>query len=133
MPRTARIAPGGVIFHVLNRANALGKPDSLVKPHPLIQALGRTRTQRHDRYQALIRAPIDADGLSDIRGTGVRSCNATIQENRNSVRGARILGSVGRAEETSAYPQLARSLIPLEWIYLVEFPEFSIQQRMRFL
>ena len=46
---------------------------------------------------------------------------------------ARILGSVGRAEETSAFPQLARSLIPLEWIYLVEFPEFSIQQRMRFL
>ena len=67
MPRTARIASGGVIFHVLNRANALGKPDSLVKPHLLTQALGRTRTKRHHRYQALFHAPIDADGLTDIR------------------------------------------------------------------
>ncbi len=30
-------------------------------------SLGRTRTQRHDRYQALFHAPIDADGLTDIR------------------------------------------------------------------
>ncbi len=33
------------------RASALGKPDSRVKPHPLTQALGRTRRKRHDRYQ----------------------------------------------------------------------------------
>ncbi len=50
-----------------NRANTLGKPDSRVKPHPLTQALGRTRTKRHDRYPALFHAPIDADGLSHIR------------------------------------------------------------------
>ncbi len=49
------------------RANALGKPDTRVKPHPLIQALGRTRTKRHDRYQALFHAHIDADELTDIR------------------------------------------------------------------
>jgi putative transposase len=45
----------------------LGKPDSRVKPHPLTQALGRTRRKRHDRYQALFHAPIDADVLTDIR------------------------------------------------------------------
>jgi putative transposase len=45
----------------------LGKPDSLVKTHPLTQALGRTRRKRHDRYPALFRASIDADGLTDIR------------------------------------------------------------------
>ncbi len=49
------------------RANALGKPDTRVKPHPLIQALGRTRTKRHDRYQALFNAHIDANELTDIR------------------------------------------------------------------
>ncbi len=52
---------------VIVRANALGKPDSLAKPHPLTQALGRTRTKRHDWYPALFHAAIDADGLSDIR------------------------------------------------------------------
>jgi hypothetical protein len=45
----------------------LGKPDTLVKPHPLTQALGRTRTKRHDWYPALFHAAIDADVLTDIR------------------------------------------------------------------
>ena len=57
---------GEGIRALYNRANALGKPDSLVRPHPLTQALGRTRTKRHDRYPALFHAPIDAGGLMDI-------------------------------------------------------------------
>jgi putative transposase len=49
------------------RANALGKPNDLIQPHPLYLRLGRTVKQRQEAYRALFRAHIDEKALNDIR------------------------------------------------------------------
>jgi putative transposase len=68
--RANRVKSPGAYRWSSYRANALGEPDTRVKPHPLTQALGRTRTQRHDRYQALFHAPIRC-GWTDRCSSGV--------------------------------------------------------------
>ena len=48
-------------------ANAQGRPDPLLSPHPLYAALGVTATERHHAYRELFRHHIDNDLLHDIR------------------------------------------------------------------
>lgn len=48
-------------------ANALGKPDVLVTPHDLYQALGSCPDQRHKAYRALFEVHLDNKTLEEIR------------------------------------------------------------------
>jgi putative transposase len=50
------------------RANAQGLDNSLIQPHPLYLALGRTKQKRIEAYKALFSAHID-DDLADIRAS----------------------------------------------------------------
>lgn len=49
------------------RANAQGKEDKLITPHPLYTSLGRTNASRQEAYRALFKAHIDENDLKDIR------------------------------------------------------------------
>ena len=49
------------------RANAQGKPDVLITPHPLYLALGRTKANRMEAYKALFKAHIEEEDLKQIR------------------------------------------------------------------
>jgi putative transposase len=48
-------------------AQALGRPDPLVTPHPLYLALGLTTGERQQAYRALFRAALGADSIAAIR------------------------------------------------------------------
>ncbi len=49
------------------RANAQGREDKLVTPHPLYTRLGKTNASRQEAYRALFKAHLDEKDLSDIR------------------------------------------------------------------
>jgi len=49
------------------RANAIGKDDKLVRPHPLYLSLGRTKPRRLESYKALFDDYVDEKDLIDIR------------------------------------------------------------------
>lgn len=49
------------------RANAEGKTDPLLTPHALYQSLARDESERHAAYCSLVKAPLDAQLLEDIR------------------------------------------------------------------
>lgn len=49
------------------RANAQGKEDRLITPHPLYTRLARTNARRLEAYRALFKAPIDENVLTDLR------------------------------------------------------------------
>jgi len=49
--------------------NALGKPNNLIQPHALYQALGRTEKQRMEAYRELFKAHLDDNDLRDIRAS----------------------------------------------------------------
>jgi len=49
------------------RANALGQPDSLLSPHPLYLALGRSGADRQTAYRGLLRDHLDQEAIADIR------------------------------------------------------------------
>lgn len=49
------------------RANGRGEANKLIHPHPLYQSMGRTRQQRQEAYQALIKAHIDEKEIGNIR------------------------------------------------------------------
>ncbi len=49
------------------RANAQGKDDSLITPHPLYLGLGKTKACRLDAYKALFKVHIDEEKLMGIR------------------------------------------------------------------
>ena len=49
------------------RANAQGKEDRLITPHPLYTSLGRTNASRQEAYRALFKAHIDEKDFKDIR------------------------------------------------------------------
>lgn len=48
-------------------ANACGRPDPLVTPHPMILALGRDTQSRQTAYRELVRQAISDDDLTAIR------------------------------------------------------------------
>lgn len=48
-------------------ANGKGENNKLIKPHPLYQALGRSRPQRLEAYRALFKAHIDREEIDSIR------------------------------------------------------------------
>ena len=50
-----------------HRANALGRVDSAVTPHPLFLQLGSSDDERHRNYRELFEAHIDATTLRTIR------------------------------------------------------------------
>lgn len=49
------------------RANAQGREDPLLTPHPLYQSLGRSTTSRQEAYRALFKAHVEGTELKDIR------------------------------------------------------------------
>jgi putative transposase len=49
------------------RANGLGQPDLLLKPHPVFLELGREEAVRLGAYRALFRTELDGEAVSDIR------------------------------------------------------------------
>lgn len=49
-------------------ANALGRPDPLVSPHPLYRALGRSSAERQAAYRALFRERLAEDFVDSLRG-----------------------------------------------------------------
>lgn len=49
------------------RANALGRPDARLTPHPLYRALGRDGTERQAAYRALFDAHLGRTAVNDIR------------------------------------------------------------------
>jgi putative transposase len=49
------------------RCNGQGKPDALITPHELYQALGKTGPTRREAYKGLFKAHLDNDVLDDIR------------------------------------------------------------------
>jgi len=49
------------------RANARGRADPLLTPHPLYLGLGATDTARRAAYRSLFRQPLDAQAIGDIR------------------------------------------------------------------
>lgn len=65
------------------RANAQGKDDELITPHPLCLALGRTKLRRSEAYKALFKAHIDKEDLKAMRTawqTGTPLGNAHFKE-----------------------------------------------------
>jgi len=55
------------------RAHAFEREDSLLTPHPLFLALGRTSADRQHAWQSTCGAPIDDDALITIR-RAIQSC-----------------------------------------------------------
>ena len=51
------------------RANAQGVEDTLITPHPLYGALGRTKATRLSAYKALFKAHVEKADLKEIRDT----------------------------------------------------------------
>jgi putative transposase len=49
------------------RANAQGREDPLLSPHPLYTRLGRTTAHRQEAYRALFKGHIDDQDLQDLR------------------------------------------------------------------
>jgi putative transposase len=49
------------------RANALGRDDELVTPHPIYNSMGRTPEARTAHYKALFRVPLSDDVVEAIR------------------------------------------------------------------
>ena len=49
------------------RANGEGRADSLVNPHALYQSLAKEENQRRSAYRELVKAPMDAELLDEIR------------------------------------------------------------------
>ena len=49
------------------RSNAKGRPDPLVRPHPVYLALGQSASTRREAYCALFRAPLESPELDVIR------------------------------------------------------------------
>ncbi len=52
-----------------HRANALGMPDPLVRPHERYRALGRDDAARRAAYRSLVVAGLDPAELDHIRAT----------------------------------------------------------------
>lgn len=50
------------------RGNALGAPDLLLTPHPVVTDLGRTREERQAAYRELFREDLPLKVLDEIRG-----------------------------------------------------------------
>lgn len=48
-------------------ANAFGRPDPVVKPHPVFLALGKDRSSRLSSYRALLCEPVTENEISNIR------------------------------------------------------------------
>ncbi|MGH8809801.1 MAG: transposase, partial [Noviherbaspirillum sp.] len=63
----------GMVDHPRNhtwssyRANAEGKADALVSPHGLYRSLGADEDERRIAYRSLVKAPMDAELLGEIR------------------------------------------------------------------
>ena len=63
----------GIVKHPLEypwssaHANAIGKRDPLVKPHPLFAAIGNSIDERQRAYLPGLTAPIESEALSAIR------------------------------------------------------------------
>ena len=49
------------------RANAQGKENKLITPHPIYLALGKAKADRLEAYRALFKAHIDNEDIKDIR------------------------------------------------------------------
>ena len=54
------------------RANALGEPNAIVRPHPVFATLGPTDPARRDGYRALFASPLPDDVVHSLR-KGVRA------------------------------------------------------------
>lgn len=50
------------------RANAEGKPNTLIAPHDMYQRLGRSATSRQEAYRGLFKTHMDDTVLDEIRG-----------------------------------------------------------------
>jgi putative transposase len=48
-------------------ANAVGRPDSLIQPHPVYQSIGADDEQRRHSYRELFRMHMDHEQIHDIR------------------------------------------------------------------
>jgi putative transposase len=48
------------------RHNGLGQADSVLTPHSLYQALGKSQESRQSAYQALFRFELDEESIADI-------------------------------------------------------------------
>ncbi|HUW25172.1 MAG TPA: transposase [Gallionella sp.] len=49
------------------RTNALAQASSIITPHPLYLALGKTDEERQSAYRALFRTQLDGEAINDIR------------------------------------------------------------------
>ncbi len=78
------------------RANAQGKEDKLLTPHPLYTALGRTNAVRLEVYKELFKAHLEDEDLKDIRAawqTGTPLGNDHFKEKVER----KLKGKVGQA------------------------------------
>ncbi|MGB5582112.1 MAG: transposase [Gammaproteobacteria bacterium] len=65
--RAAMVKTPGAYRWSSYRANGRGEANQRVQPHPLYLALGRTRKQRLEAYQALFKVPIYQKEMNNIR------------------------------------------------------------------
>lgn len=73
------------------RANALGREDALLTPHPLYLALGADAARRQAAYRALSGAQLDAEAVTDLRLA--LNQNPPIGDSRFLAKVARALGA----------------------------------------
>ena len=71
-------------------ANAMGKPDNLITPHPTYLALANEEAGRRSAYLDLFRGMLDANELEQIRSAGNAGYALGNERFRNEI--ARALG-----------------------------------------
>ena len=87
-----RVAPGHYRWSSY-RANAQGKEDKLITPHPLYKRLGRNNASRREAYPALFKAHVDEADLKDIRAawqTGTPLGNEYFKEKIERKLGSKV-------------------------------------------
>jgi putative transposase len=88
------------------RANAQGKPNELITPHPLYLKLGRSKKKRADSYKQNFKIPIDPAELIDIRQawqTGTPLGNELFKQNIETTLNCKV-GQARRGRPRKALP-----------------------------
>ena len=78
------------------RANAQGKDDELITPHPLYLALGKTEPERWEAYKALFKAHIGEENLKAIRAAWQTGTPLGNEYFREKIEG-KLMRKVGQA------------------------------------
>lgn len=77
------------------RANALGRPDEFLTPHPTYTAIAASTEERLVAYRALFRPHLERDGIADIRLA--MNQNQPLGDHRFHAKIAKIVGEPRQA------------------------------------